>query len=154
MHIDILVIIDESWIPLEIKYKTKGCEKTIDGDKYFLKDQSAQDCGRYDFLKDISRIEYLKNNLNRYEEGYAIFLTNDLSYTKKVRKNTTYEKFSLEKGVIKNEVLDWSEKTSIGTKKNRENPIVLNNDYEFKWRNYSKIDDSNTGEFQILIVKV
>lgn len=27
MHIDILVIIDSKWYPVELKYKTRGCKK-------------------------------------------------------------------------------------------------------------------------------
>ena len=29
MHIDILVIIDNRWIPIELKYKTMVCNKTV-----------------------------------------------------------------------------------------------------------------------------
>ncbi|MEG0826687.1 MAG: hypothetical protein RR404_04390, partial [Bacilli bacterium] len=32
MHIDILIIIDDNWIPIELKYKTKGCKKVIDNE--------------------------------------------------------------------------------------------------------------------------
>ena len=37
MHIDILVVIDNQWIPIELKYKTKGCQKEIDNEIFNLK---------------------------------------------------------------------------------------------------------------------
>ena len=39
MHIDILVLFDGKWFPIELKYKTKGCRKIIDGEIYNLKNQ-------------------------------------------------------------------------------------------------------------------
>lgn len=42
MHIDILVIIDNGWIPIEFKYKTKGCVKVVDNEKYNLKNQGLK----------------------------------------------------------------------------------------------------------------
>ena len=37
MHIDILVIMNNKWYPIELKYKTKGCKKIID-DEIFVSD--------------------------------------------------------------------------------------------------------------------
>ena len=43
MHIDILVIIDNKWVPIELKYKTKGCSKVIDDETFILKNHGAKD---------------------------------------------------------------------------------------------------------------
>lgn len=37
MHIDILVIMNNKWYPIELKYKTKGCKKIIDNEIFNLK---------------------------------------------------------------------------------------------------------------------
>ena len=79
MHIDILVIIDNKWIPIEIKYKTKGCCKNIDNEIYNLKNHGAKDVNCYLYLKDIHRIEIIKENVPDFAEGYTVFVTNELS---------------------------------------------------------------------------
>ena len=57
LHLDILVILDGKWIPIELKYTTRKCIKTINDEVYVLKEQGAKDQGCYNYLKDIMRIE-------------------------------------------------------------------------------------------------
>lgn len=148
MHIDILVIIDDKWIPIELKYKTKGCRKVVDGEIYNLKNHSAKDVNCYLYLKDIQRIEKVKEHVSEFVEGYTVFITNELSYAKKPTKpDCVYKQFSLENSVIKNGMLDWSDNAGSGTKKNCETPIYLAGNYVINWNIYSKIDDTNTGTF-------
>ena len=80
MHIDILVIIDNKCIPIELKYKTKGCTKIINKEIFNLKNHSAKDINCYLYLKDIERIEKIKEKDNLFNKGYAIFITNDMTY--------------------------------------------------------------------------
>ena len=156
MHIDILVIINEQWIPIELKYKTKGCKKLIDNEYYDLKNHSAKDINCYAYLKDIKRIEFVKENVDTFKEGYAILLTNELSYMKTpTSKDVNYYEFSIHEGSIKHGVLDWNKNTSEGTKGRWcKNPIVLSGEYKMKWNNYSKIDETPTGCFKVLINKI
>ncbi len=50
MHVDIYVLDEGNRYPIELKYKTKGINKPINGEHYNIKNQSAHDIGRYDFL--------------------------------------------------------------------------------------------------------
>lgn len=34
MHVDILVILDGNWYPIELKYKTLGCVKVSEGEMF------------------------------------------------------------------------------------------------------------------------
>lgn len=156
MHIDILVIVDGKWIPIELKYKTKGCQKFVDGEFYHLKTHSAKDVNCYAYLKDIQRIETIKENAPAFQEGYAILITNELSYTKApASKDVNYYAFSIHEGAIKSGTMDWSEKTGDGTKgRDCRCPIVFNGKYEMKWSTYSKVDSTNTGVFKVLVNKV
>lgn len=155
MHIDILVMFNDKWIPIELKYKTKGCCKNVDNEIYNLKNHSAKDVNCYLYLKDIQRIEKIRQNAPEFVEGYTVFVTNDLSYAKPPKKpDCVYKQFSLENNIIKNGVLNWSEKASKGTKKNCEIPICLQGDYVMSWKTYSKLDDTNTGQFIYLINKI
>ena len=152
MHIDILVIINNKWIPIELKYKTKKCQKTIDNEVFNLKNHGAKDISRYLYLKDLERIETFKKKSVCFSEGYAIFVTNEMSYTKPPKKdNCVYSQFSLHDGNIKSGIMDWREGTSDGTKKGCEKPIELSGHYKMEWLPYSEIDNTNTGVFKILV---
>ena len=152
MHIDILVIIDGKWIPIELKYKTKGCSKEFDGDTYHLKNHGAKDVNCYLYLKDIQRIESVRENVPVFEEGYTIFITNEKSYLKPPQKmNCVYADFALAEGVEKCGIMDWAEGTGAGTKRGMEKPIELLSSYLMQWEEYSELDDSNTGTFWYLV---
>lgn len=156
MHIDILVILEDMWIPIELKYKTKGCKKTVDGEFYNLKNHSAKDVNCYAYLKDIQRIEKIKENVLSFQEGYAILITNELSYMKiPASKDVNYYEFSIHEGATKSGIMNWGEKTGDGTKgRNCKYPIVLKGKYKIKWSTYSIVDSSNTGNFRVLISKI
>ena len=101
MHIDILVVIDNKWIPIELKYKTKGCKKNIDNEIFNLKNHGAKDVNCYLYLKDIQRIEKIRDNVSEFIEGYTIFITNELSYTRKtLKQECVYKQFSLENNIF------------------------------------------------------
>lgn len=155
LHLDILVVIDGQWIPIELKYKTKGCRKTVDGEVFNLKNHSANDVNCYLYLKDLQRIEYIRDQAPEFLEGYTIFITNDLSYARKpLKENCAYHQFSLEDGTLKTGVLDWSASAGEGTKRHCQNPIALQNNYLLKWREYSHLDDTKTGTFLYLANKI
>ncbi len=107
-------------------------------------------------MKDIQRIEYIKKSTVSFKEGYAILLTNELSYTKEPTFNTVnYYEFSIHESKVLHGTLDWGENTSEGTKgRECKKPIILNGDYTMKWNDYSKIDDTSTGCFKVLINKI
>lgn len=167
MHIDILVIVNGEWIPIELKYVTKKLDtktqETIFGFEYIwynLKTRGAKDLQCYDYLKDIERIEDVKSSLQnetifRFREGYTIQITNDSSYLKEpTKKECFYEEFALVEGVEKHGVLRWHENTGVGTTRGRESPITLQGQYPINWNEYSKIDDSSSGTFYYLINKI
>ena len=157
MHIDILVFISNKWIPIELKYTTKKGEmrdkKTQE--VFNLKNQGAKNIGCYLYLKDIERIEHIKQEVkNNFKEGYAVFLTNDKTYLKHPRKiNCDYEKFSLGDGRIieRGEPLKWAR-----PKKNKdiEGPITLEGSYKMKWNKFSNVDEERSdGTFYYLVTK-
>ena len=156
VHMDILVIKDGKWHPIELKYKTKGAALTVDNEKYVLKNHGAKDIGCYLFLYDIYRIETIKDSIgSAFAEGYAIMLTNELSYCKPPRKkDCVYSAFTLENGCIKHGHLDWAESTGEGTKKQCRHPIVLKGAYECHWEDYSEIESTEVGIFRFLEIKV
>ena len=135
MHIDILVIMNNKWYPIELKYKTKGCKKVIDDEIFILKNHGAKDVNSYLYLKDIMRIEKIRDNVKEFDKGYTMFITNDISYTKKpIKDNCVYKQFSLEDKIVKSGKMFWEKTASKGTMMNCEKPIILKDSYNINWK--------------------
>jgi len=146
MHIDIVVFDQEKMIPIELKYKTKYTDMMVNGERIKLKGHSAQDCGRYDFLKDIQRMESIKASSYLVEEAYAIIMTNDSGYWRKsVRSDTddppNDEEFRIHEGCVISGERHWKEKASVGTTKDRQKPILLKNLYQISWNDYQSVEN-------------
>lgn len=85
IYIDIVVKTPEGLLPVELKYKTATYSfcynNELDDDRIELKNQSAQDNGRYFFYRDVRRIEQLLGMRAKFGPvGYAVLLTNDPAY--------------------------------------------------------------------------
>ncbi|MBR5408841.1 hypothetical protein IK112_02760 [Candidatus Saccharibacteria bacterium] len=155
IHIDILVIMNGRWIPIELKYKTRKCEKRIDDEIFNLKNHSAKDENCYLYLKDIQRIENLKENVAEFKAGYTVMLTNDLAYTRKARKeDCAYLAFEIAEGVTKTGKLSWRPGSRTGEIGQVKKPIVLKGSYPIHWQTYSEIDDTTSGLFKYVINKI
>ena len=155
LHLDILVILDGKWIPIELKYTTKKCIKTINDEVYVLKEQGAKDQGCYNYLKDIMSIEEFRDKSDKFIEGYTIKITSEMSYLKPpIKANCTYAEFSINDGSIKTGCMNWSDNTGKGTMLGMEAPIVLTGMYPINWKEYSKIDDTNSGTFMYLVNRI
>ena len=154
MHIDIYVIDDGHSYPIELKYKTKGISKSINGEHYNLKNQSAHDIGRYDFLYDISRIEKAKVLDENFESGFAIILTNDSAYWSAPYTNNTVDyAFRIHEGKMLAGSLSWGEKAGNGTNKGREDSIELIGNYKTTWLSFSNVGVP-CGEFRYCLIEV
>ncbi|NBJ17010.1 MAG: hypothetical protein FNP40_15925 [Dehalobacter sp. 4CP] len=155
MHVDILVKDNGLWFPIELKYMTLGCNVVVNEERYILKNQGAQDIRRYDFLKDIMRVEKLISSGGPFSKGFAVLLTNDPTYWKTSNaSNTCDAAFRINEGAKISGVLNWDERTGIGTKKGREEPIVLNGSYDMYWHDFSFITDKRWGRFRYLSAEV
>lgn len=51
-------------------------------------------------------------------------------------------------------VLDWGPTAGAGTRRGREEPIVLNGTYECRWQPYSKVAAGPGGELRYLAIEV
>ena len=96
---------------IELKYRTRGLEAEWEGEMFALRSQSAQDTGRYGFVKDISRLERVVCGLESVKAGFAIFLTNDPSYWSSPQrkwKDTNDAAFRIHEGVVIEGEMNWS----------------------------------------------
>jgi len=154
IHIDIWAADKDALVAIELKYKTRGLQMKVGKETYRLRNQSAQDQGRYDFVKDIWRLEQIVYGITD-SVGYAIFLTNDSSYWKSPRTSRTVDAdFRIHQGRFLKGELHWGPSASKGTRYRREEAIILENIYHLDWQDYSEPIKTSYGKFRYLLVKV
>jgi hypothetical protein len=154
IHLDIYMEYNKSHkIGIELKYKTKKLseeQKKLHNDfcHFDLSQQGACDIGRYNFLKDVLRLQELKKK-NIIDEGFVIFLTNEDKYWKETKFGTVDEKFKIFDGKKLDKVLSWDKRASKGTTKGIADPLRFDKEYLIKWRAFFK-----NPEFKYLLLKV
>ncbi len=140
------IYLPDEKIAIELKYVTRRLE-LHNGESFALRDQFAHNQRRYDFLRDIQRLERMRNEPGLCEAGHAVLLTNaPLYWICPRRPDTTDSAFRIHEGavIIKGE-LDWATHTSPGTKKGRKKPIQLKGSYCLRWQDYSNITEKSRG---------
>ena len=164
---DIVLINKNELIPIELKYKTKFLQTQINGEDYSLTTHGAKDIGRFNFRKDLFRIEQFLNK-NKSQNGFLLIITNDPGYySQNVSiKNVLDSNFSFHNGatinkndlswnydnidkriyefILKDNKWKYREKNKyhwacVGEKFLRLNLV---NEYKVEWKDYSKINNS------------
>ena len=153
------------WLPdagvaMELKYKTRKVKLPHDNEVFSLRDQAAQDCGRYDFIQDLRRLEWVVNDGKAAAKvGFAVFLTNDPFYWEcprflkypRYRKPNDYA-FRIHEGRELCGKFDWCRPAA--DTDSRKDPISLRGKYPLTWRDYSSSEKCAGGSFRFLLVQV
>jgi hypothetical protein len=137
IYVDIVLLKDGIYFPIEIKFKTKSQIVPINffgnNAQVSLGHHGAQNIGCYDFWKDIKRLELFEESFPNAAQGIMLFVTNDETYLQPpLNMNTGYAQFSIHDGktVLQHETLDWNRALSIS--RNRP-PIQVNREYHLHW---------------------
>ena len=147
------------WVPdcrtaIELKYLTRTGVIAHGDEEFRLRDQSAQDAGRYRFCLDISRLEGIVRS-GRAADGYAILLTNDHLYWNPPRKlDANDAEFVLHENREITGTLAWNPRAGAGTTKDREEPIGIRGLYRARWREYSNPAGTGYTRFRCLLLRV
>lgn len=152
MYVDI-------WLPqekvaIELKYATRSLELVDNEERFALRNHGAHNHRRYDFLKDIHRLELMRDMPEFCEAGYAVLLTNDPLYWNSSSRKTMDSAFRVHEGREISKELKWARGASPGMVKGRESPILLTGSYCLHWQDYSDISEKQPGEFRYLAVSV
>lgn len=108
MKVDIVVEKDGEFVPIELKYKTKEIKApTVErfgkqlncSNISLIKNQGAENMGKYDFWRDVRRIELLISKFAKVKNGLVLFITNDEYYSLPSREGAICAKFSMENGI-------------------------------------------------------
>ena len=83
---------------IELKYVTRRLDTTVFNERFVLANHGAQPLRRYDFLKDINRLEQFTGT-HTAAIGYAVMLTNESTYWRASRgRITTDAAFRIHEG--------------------------------------------------------
>ena len=177
IYTDIVLEKGDYRVAIELKYKTASLEKEN------LLNHGAVDLGRYDFLWDVNRIEFLlgkdkfikdgeamEGKRKQVNKGFAILLTNEKKYWNECPDNpstnnsTIDNDFKLGDKKLVDANLDWKKENGkypnciVGKKKKptwRAQPINLNQAYSYKWEEYCKLNNvGKNGAFNFVIIEV
>lgn len=153
IHLDLWVRHADVAVAIELKYATRTFVADIGGEEYALKNHGAQDILRYDFIKDIQRVEQIVAGRDGVT-GYAILLTNDPLIWRQGKDTSIDAAFHLWEGRTLSETVGWAAHAGAGTTKGRETPLTLHGAYDLRWRDYSEPDPARDVRFRYLAVQV
>lgn len=153
-YVDIWATDNETNLAIELKYKTAKFDSVYDGEEFHLTNHGAQDIGRYDFIKDIGRLErFVKFHANTI--GYAILLTNDIGYWKATKRLMTADAgFRIHESRVLSGELGWNDRAGPGTMKGRENPLLLSGAHSIAWADYKDIPGKGPGMFRYVLLEI
>lgn len=138
---------------IELKYKTCKATFNVGGEQFDLLDQAAQNQARYDFLKDVVRLQDIVAS-GAASVGYAILLTNDSDYwSPSKRKVLADGLFRIHDGRDLVGTLTWGAVKSPKSIKGREAALTITGPHRLKWATYSTLQRP-LGEFRYLMVQV
>ena len=154
VHLDLLIQFSSVEFAIELKYKTRATKITHANEQYELLNQSAQDIGRHDFIKDIGRLErYVQSH--PAAKGYAVLLSNDRTYWSETKKPDPVDSaFRLHEGRVLEGNITWGVNASDGTKRNRTEPLALKGKYAMTWHDYSKLGEGHGNLFRCVVINV
>lgn len=151
-YLDIWLRNGEELVCIELKYPTRRLLVEANGEKFELRDQAAQDITRYDFVKDLTRIERIVDAQSG--AGCAILLTNDSAYWKEaLRADSVDAAFRVAEGRELSGALAWAPHAGRGTMRGREAELNLRHSYRLSWRDYSQFSGAY-GRFRYLLASV
>jgi hypothetical protein len=153
IHLDLWVRHGDAALAIELKYPTRAFVADIGGEEFALKNHGAQDLLRYDFIKDIQRVEQIVAGRDGVA-GYAILLTNDPLIWRQGKDSSIDAAFHLWEGRTLTGPVAWAAHAGAGTTKGRETPLALHGAYDLRWRDYSQPDTAHDVRFRYLAVGV
>lgn len=153
LHVDLVLIEQGQRYAVELKYKPRQVDCEVFGERFHLKAQVAHDFGRYDFLKDVHRVERLRD-AGIVAGGAALLLTNDPKYWNADRPDANDRAFHLHDGHEQGGDLAWAPATGAGTIRGREATLALSGRYPCRWTDYAMVPDRRYPRFRLLLIDV
>lgn len=160
-YLDIFLLFNKKAYPIELKYKTTTLKMKVQGESYDLKEHAGLDTTRYDYIRDISRIENIRHENFPLCKGFAIFLTNSKPYwdSNRAVKESLDKNFKIDeqRAYIPCSKLAWNcdyttEQLKKKFGKKRIKPLELKKQYEIEWKDYSILDKKIKFRYLLVVI--
>lgn len=152
-YLDIWIGGDLGAMALELKYVTRRFSVTIAGEPFDLSNHGAHPPRRYDFIKDLTRLERVVRAVP-HTQAAAIFLTNDDGYWIPPRSGDQIDTaFRVHEGRVLQGCLPWGPNAGGGTISGRQEPLILEGAYRASWADYAELQSSG-GRFRYLLIDI
>lgn len=148
-RVDIVGRKSGSWFAVEVKYWTARANCEHAGEPFELVNRAAHDLGRYDFWRDVGRVERLVA-AGVVVGGAVLAVTNDQQYQHPGRDGVIDAEFRMPQGRRVTGVLRWAPGAGEGTKRSREEPIRLGGTYQVTWQRWPAAPIAGTMHFCML----
>ena len=147
IYLDLWCDLGQQNLAVELKYKTRALTCEVRNEMFNLKSQSAQPTGRYNFLRDVARLENIvsKDNDNR-THGLAVILANDFAYWKDSKRKASDSDLRIHEGRLLEGTLRWAQDSAP--------PVKLKGRYTAKWHKYSNLAEGNQGQMRYLALSI
>ena len=150
-ELDIFVVRGNTKYAIELKYKTKSFEGSINHERYSLTNQNASNLGRFDYFDDLERVgKFVRADLASI--GYAIFLSNHSVFWRGKGQGAISEQFNIAEGreVEVRDEMSWVRNPSRGSvgAGRFERTIVSPVTTRFQWKDFSSFGN-NEGRGQV-----
>lgn len=154
-HVDIIIGDETEKCAIELKYIKAHLACTVAGETFKLKSQAATDLARYDFLKDVQRLETLcaanEGPAAKISHGFAVLLTNESGlWREPIRKNSADAEFRIHEGALLAGRRRWGDAAGLGTQTGRPS-LHLSGSYIARWQDYSSAIEIPHGTFRYLL---
>ena len=130
-----------------MKYWKRALRVISGGERFDLVDRRAYDISRYDFLRDLKRVERMVRS-GHAARSAVVALTNDPLYWTAGTEDTVDAAFRLHEGRLLSGELAWGPDAGLGTTKGREQSLRFVGAYRCHWLPYSRLP-GQYGEFSL-----
>lgn len=140
---------------IEIKYWKKRWSGTVNGEAFDLPNQGAHDIRRYDFVKDIARVERFVVTSPGWDGLVLLWTNDDLDWRAPTHfRATGADAFRVHEGATLTGERTWGPQAGPGTRRGREKPLSLVGSYKLGWRDFSKFSPAPGGQIRLLAVEI
>ena len=153
-RLDVLAVVDDVTVAVELKYPVAAVDAVVDGGRFILRAQGAEDTSQFGFVSDIIRVERLVT-AGVCDVGVTVLLSNNpkLWRTPPVRAKPTIDAmFRLTEGRGLAGRLAWA--GGNWWRGTFPEAIELAGRYPLDWAPYATLPDVARGEFRWLAATV
>jgi hypothetical protein len=142
-HLDLWIRLGDHCFAVELKYGTFQVSFLAHGEEFDLRNQSQDDGMRYNFVRDIERLERVVEGSVIPTTGYAVLLTNYAAFWKSPSsvRPCRYKAFWIHEDQTLSGTLAWELISGADSIEKGKKSVSLKGKYSLRWHDYSNTEE-------------